>query len=63
MTASRLWTVFCNGCGQWENAGIDHTAKSARQGLRGRGWWLALPGGRDLCPNCVAKEEAAFHAG
>lgn len=53
MTASRLWTIFCDVCGHWSNAGVEHTAAKARAGLRKNGWRLGLPGGRDICPACV----------
>ena len=63
MTASRLVTIFCDGlldrlmgdgthaqCGEWDEAGVGANAAEARRNLKGRGWLLGLPDGRDLCP-------------
>lgn len=53
MTASSLVTVFCDGCGQWEDASVGDTAREARAGARRAGWRIRR--GEDLCPRCARK--------
>ena len=42
MSASSLVTIFCDApdCGNWEDAGIAHSAREARKQLRDTEWVL-----------------------
>lgn len=62
MSVWKLYTVHCDGCSHWVDAGIGDTAKDARAGLRGRGWKLSVPDAdpnvrsrRDFCARCVSE--------
>jgi hypothetical protein len=57
MTATGLVTIWCDGkrpdgtdCG-WHVVG--DSAAEIRRDMRGGGWLVGLPGGRDLCPEHV----------
>lgn len=60
MSITRQVTVWCEGCGQWEQASA--TAKRLRKELRRKGW--KSKGTKDWCPNCKDKsEEEVSHGG
>lgn len=47
------YVIVCDGCGDQLDAGRV-SAAATRWLIRQRGGRVALPGGRDLCPECVA---------
>jgi hypothetical protein len=54
MSATRSWTIQCDGCG--ENLGSadlgNETAAEARRQAKFDGAHVNLPGGRDICEGC-----------
>jgi hypothetical protein len=52
------YTVYCDGCGRIIDASTDSAAK-ARKSVREMGGRVNLPGGKDLCNQCVARGETA----
>jgi hypothetical protein len=47
------YTIYCDGCGEVTEASTQSAAK-AREGVRVMGGKVNLPGGKDLCKDCVA---------
>ena len=63
MSVTRTPSIRCDNCGERRNLDGLHvstgtTARSIRRHL-GRLGWRTYPGGRDLCPRCIAEIEAA----
>jgi hypothetical protein len=52
------YTVYCDGCSRIIDASTE-SAASARQSVRDMGGRVNLPGGKDLCNQCVASGTAA----
>ena len=54
MSATKSWTIHCDGCG--ENIGNsdlgDRTAAEGRYQAKLDGGHVNLPGGRDICADC-----------
>jgi hypothetical protein len=46
-------TVYCNGCSRIIDASTE-SAGEARKSVREMGGRVNLPGGKDLCSQCVA---------
>lgn len=56
MSAIRVVYVVCDGCGANDSADMADeraTAGEQRRELHDQGW-RTRPGGRDLCPDCLA---------
>lgn len=53
MTAFTLRHIYCDDCGS-EPDYCDHDLHNVRTWAKRDGWRTSLPGGRDLCPLCVA---------
>lgn len=47
------YTVYCNGCSRIIDASTQSVA-AARKSVRELGGRIGLPGGKDLCCQCVA---------
>lgn len=61
MTAYRLWTLTCDGCGQIWDDGSPYSLEDVKRGARSAGWSTGrLRSDEDLCPNCADKSRD-FH--
>lgn len=64
MTAHRLWSLSCDGCGEINDWGAQ-TARSARESAAAEGWiFMRGPGGvpRDLCRVCAHNQQIGGRA-
>lgn len=62
MSTHRVVLVNCSECGIgteydfWSGiGGANGTAQDARANAKELGWAVGLPGGRDLCPDCISR--------
>lgn len=60
MSVTHSATIWCDGegCGEWRDVSEANsvTASGIRRYLRRNRWAVGLPGGRDFCPDCRAKQ-------
>jgi hypothetical protein len=57
MSITVIRTVHCDKCGKWTDSGLDvATGAEVRRIAKRYGWKVGLPGGQDLCPDCIAME-------
>ncbi len=54
MSVTKETTVWCDSCTEWHQSS-DNAAK-LRRDLHRQGW-RTLPGGRDMCGDCVAERK------
>lgn len=52
------YTIYCDGCSAIVDASVV-SASAARNVVRDMGGRTSLPGGKDLCPACVAAGKVA----
>jgi hypothetical protein len=57
MSVGKIISVHCDSCGQWADRPTGGTATQMRAALH-RGGWRTLPGGKDICNECRAKDGA-----
>ena len=50
------YTIYCNGCGRLIDAS-NVSAAEARKSVRDMGGQVNLPGGEDMCHQCVVEDE------
>lgn len=55
MSLSTYTDVWCDVCGNWDDAATSKNGRLARREAGSHGWRVGLPGGLDLCPSCAAK--------
>jgi len=60
MSITKQVTVWCDGCGNWEQA--SSTAASLRRELKKKGWKTVLKHHivTDYCPDCWRKQEEGY---
>ncbi|HEY1394970.1 hypothetical protein [Roseateles sp.] len=57
MSVTIVRCINCDRCATWIDGGDPTaTASKIRRVAKRRGWRVALPGGEDVCPDCIAME-------
>ena len=53
MSLSRIYTMWCDGCGTWHEGSQDCYAKRVRASVKVDGW--KRKDNKDYCPRCAEK--------
>lgn len=55
MSATKSWSIHCDGCGESDGGDLGATtAGERRRDLVRDGWSVNAPGGTDWCTDCKA---------